>query len=264
MITADEEANVEVIIAAKKQLLATRQKKTPNAAVVALAEMQARPKPILSTVTDGAYITVIGQITIGETYDPVGTALRYIRAGVDAVALFTDQRIYSNGIDDLLLLARGIPNRPVICRDYIFNEYNVGEVRSTGASSVVIYSSILERPQIRNLISITQRWKMSSILQVSNEEEMEYVRMVSPHTVAIGVFDDPYFDPKRDLPLLERLCPLVPFSSRIKAMGCLQTLDDVAAVLEFGVNAITVSQELIFSQNTYEQLYSLLERSTGT
>lgn len=264
MITTDEETNVEAIIAAKKQLLDTRQKKTPIAAVVALAEMQARPKPILSVITDGAYVTVIGQITIGETYDPVGTSLRYIRAGIDAVSLFTDQRVYSKGMNDLLLLARGIPNRPVICSDYIINEYNVGEVRSTGASALVIYSSILDRPKIRNLISITQRWKMSSILQVSNEEEMEYVGMVSPHTVAIGVFDDPYFDPKRDIPMLEQLCPLVPFSSRITAMGCLQTLDDVAAVLEFGVSAITVSQDLILSQNKIEQLYSLFERSTNT
>jgi hypothetical protein len=127
------------IVAAKQERLRERQIKTPTAAVLALAEMQTLPRPILNIVTAGESVTVIGQITYAEVYDPVGTALRYARAGVDAVTFFTDQQIYVNGLEDLLLVSRGV-SRPVICQDFILNEYHVMEARAAGAAGLVLDS----------------------------------------------------------------------------------------------------------------------------
>jgi indole-3-glycerol phosphate synthase len=137
------------IVAAKQERLRERQIKTPTAAVLALAEMQTLPRPILNIVTAGESVTVIGQITYAEVYDPVGTALRYARAGVDAVTFFTDQQIYVNGLEDLLLVSRGV-SRPVICQDFILNEYHVMEARAAGAAGLVLYASILDVASFRS------------------------------------------------------------------------------------------------------------------
>ena len=64
--------NLEMIIASKRQALQQRKAKTPIDAVRALASMQRRPQPILSTV--GAHVTLIGQVK----HDPwimVGSAI---------------------------------------------------------------------------------------------------------------------------------------------------------------------------------------------
>ncbi|NDJ61758.1 MAG: hypothetical protein GYB67_11575, partial [Chloroflexi bacterium] len=89
------------IIAAKRQALAVRKAKTPIEAIRALASMQKRPPPVLSTVTNEGEITLIGHLryrpptdTLAAPYDPVSRALRFIRQGADAVALFTDFTIY--------------------------------------------------------------------------------------------------------------------------------------------------------------------------
>jgi indole-3-glycerol phosphate synthase len=145
MTTDNLPTNLEAILAAKRQFLMERRAKTPIAAVSALADMQRRPQPILNTVTNGSQVTLIGQITHSDTYDPVAATLRYIREGVDAVSLFTDQIVYRRGLDDLLLVSRGV-NIPVISQDYILDEYHVVEARAAGASALVL-SQVLDQPR---------------------------------------------------------------------------------------------------------------------
>src|SRR5690606_4745573 len=101
MATKKLTPQLNTIIAAKRYYLAQRKAKTPLEAVRALASMQKRPSPILSTVAaEDEPAIIIGQIKHAPgfngnvVYDPVGTALRYIHRGVDAIALFTDQIIY--------------------------------------------------------------------------------------------------------------------------------------------------------------------------
>jgi len=260
MATQEAQTHPDTIIEAKKQHLTERQQKTPTAAVVALAEMQARPKPVLNIVTDGTQVTLIGQITLQETYDPVATALHYIREGVDAVSFFTDQRIYRMGMDDLLLVTHGVRNFPVICQNYTLSEYQVTETRAAGASALVVYSAALDRANSRRLVSLAHRWKMTTIFQASNEEDISYANFVSPHVIGIGNGLDLYFNAVRDIPLIERLAPLVPFHTRMMALGCIRKLDDIATAVELGVAAVIADETLINSPKNYAQLRALLVR----
>lgn len=260
MTSKEDPQDLTTILEAKKRFLQKRQEKIPNVAVLALAEMQARPAPVLNMVTAGEYVTLIGQISLEETYDPVSAGLRCIRDGADAVSFLTDRRIYSKGMEDLLLVARGIGNSPVICQDYILDEYHVTEARAAGASAVVAYSAILEPQALRNIVSLAHRWKMTSIVQVSNEKEMSYAASLSPHVIGIGDGFTQYFNRERDLPMIRRLAPMMPFHARMMPLGCLRDIADVADVVKLGVDAIIVEESLITTQDTYEQLRTLLDR----
>ncbi len=257
MTTKELEINLETIVAAKKQYLTQRQERIPPAAVVALADMQSLPKPILNIVTSGKHVTLIGKIAHTDTYDPVSTALSYVRSGLDAVAMFTDSNIYTKGMDDLLLVARAVRNNPVICMDYIVNEYHVTEARAAGASSLLLYASILEPDVLRRVVSLTQRWHMSTIIQVENVEQLKHILKLSPHVIAVGTEQD--FNRERDLPLLRQLKPYVPYNTKLMPLGCLKTLVDVTQVMEIGVDALVVDQKLIGRKDDYQQLRLLLE-----
>lgn len=248
-----DKLNIETsaIIAAKRGRLAQRQGKIPFSAVVALATMQKHANPILNFVTTRDEIALIGQIRHAEIYDPVAAALRYMRYGVSGISLFTDETIYSKGMDDLTLVARGI-SKPLIAQDYILNEYHVAEARAAGASALVLYSSILDKADLRRVVSITQRWRMTSIVQVATEAELEYAAQLSPHVIAIG--RSQVFDPAYDLDLLRRLRPLVPYNSRVMSLGCLQTLDDVEQALNFDAAAVIVDEALLKQPATRAQL----------
>lgn len=248
--------DLENILTAKNRYLAHRQTKTPPLAVIDLARLARRPIPVLNIVTEQEPALLIGQITHTETYDPVAAALRFVRDGVDALAMFTDQRVYSQGLDDMLLVSRGLKS-PLICQDYILNEYHVAEARAAGASALVLYASLLERPALRRVVSSTQRWRMTSIVQVSTEEELHFAATLSPHVIAVGT--EPLFDRGRDLPLLQNLCPFVPYNMRVMPLGCLQSMQDVEAVAALRVDAVIVDEKLLKPSHHYDALRTLLD-----
>lgn len=246
-----EQLDIETntIVASKQERLRERQIKTPVAAVIALAEMQILPRPILNIVTGGETVTIIGQITYAEVYDPVGAALRYARAGVDAVSFFTDKQIYTNGLEDLLLVSRGV-NRPVICQDFVLNEYHVAEARAAGAAAAILYASILEPDMLRRAVSIAQRWRMSAILQIENETQIEFAHSLSPHVIAIG---KPLGgDVEESLMMLERLQPDLPYNTRVMLLDCLHTTDQIKSAVKLGVDAVLVDESLLLKQNIRE------------
>lgn len=250
--------NIDTIIEAKRRHLDQRQKRIPTAAVIALAEMQARPRPILNVMTDGSRVTLMGQIRLSQTYDPVTTALMLVREGVDAIALYTDQQVYSKGLDDLLFVARGVPETPIICQDYVLNSYHVAEVRAARASGLIAHSTALEPAALRQVVTSSQRWMMTSFTQVCTETELAHAADLSPHVIAVG--QDPDFDAQRDLPLFKSLNRHIPFNTKTMPLGRLSNLEDVAAVIEAGADAVIVDTALIAGKLSRKALDDLLQQ----
>jgi indole-3-glycerol phosphate synthase len=260
MPTDSLSADLATLLAAKRQQLAERKARTPLVAVTALAQMQRKPMSILNTVSDGSYVTLIGQVTHSETYDPVAATMRYVREGVDAVSLFTDVSAYSRGLDDLLLVSKGV-NVPVIAQDYILDDYHVVEMRAAGASALVLSALILDRPALRKVVTVTQRWGMTAMIQVGSEDHLEVAQELSPHVIGIGSHANP--NAADDLAVLQRLRSRIPYNTRCMIMTCLQTLDEVQAAVNLGVDAVIVNEKLMITRATGSQLRALLKRSGG-
>ncbi|PJF22216.1 MAG: hypothetical protein CUN56_07120 [Phototrophicales bacterium] len=248
-------ADVQKILAAKRKSLAIRQQKTPIAAINALAQMQQPPRPLLSQVSTPDDLIILGQVTLKEIYDPIAAALRYIRSGIDGIAFFTDHTIYSKSLDDLLLLSRAAHQHGVLYQNYILDSYNVAEVRAAGASSMIVYASILSRSALRNIVSTAQRWRMSVIIQVNTVDEIQYAMQLAPHVISIGM--DYLFDAERDLKRIEILRDYVPYNVRMMATGCVGTLKDAQILTELGVDAIIVDERLARTPQQIEELRQL-------
>lgn len=257
MSTDELRIDAQTTIAAKKHHLVMRQEKTPLSAVTALANMQKAPRTVLNVVTSEHQVTLIGQIRHEKVYDPVATALRYLRYGVDGISLYTDNKIYSKGLDDLSFITQGI-NSPILVQDYTVNEYHVTEARAAGASALVLYASLLARDELRKVVSLTSRWRMTGIVQVNTEEEILYAESLSPHVIGVGLDHD--FVAGRDLKKLERLRPYVAFNTRFMPLGCIRKIADVKAVLDIGVDAIIVDETLLKNEATNRRLFELLRR----
>lgn len=243
MGTGSLNVNRDIILATKRQYVKDRKRKTPIEAVLALAAMQRRPRNILNHVTDGHEVAIIGQITRSETYDPVSTALQFAQAGVDSMAFFTDHSIYHHDLDDMLMVARGVKRLPIIAQNYVEDEYSVIAARAADASGLVLYSSLLEPDNLRRVVSMTQRWKMTAILQLSDPEQVELISQFSPHVVAFG--DNLSRDVHKALKLLNECRDAVPFHTKVMLMTCLTKLDQVEAAVAAGVEAVIVSGDLL-------------------
>ncbi len=263
MATKELEPQVETIIAAKRQYLKERMAKTPIEAVRALASMQKRPHPVLSNVSQDSPVMMIGQIRyklpqtdrLGENYDPVGLALRYAQAGLDAVALFTDATIYEGGLDDLVLVSRAV-NIPVISEDYILDEYQIVEVRAAGVSALLLSATILEPGQLRALVSATHRNRMTAIVQVHDEDELKHALSLSPYVIGLSSYN-PHTD-TYDPTLIARLRAMIPSHIRVMVTDGLKTLDDVATILALDVHAMLICEQVLAEPTAAARLRAMV------
>ena len=261
MPTKEIQLDAKTIAIAKQRLVEERQARVPGEAVGALAALKTRthrPNHFLNHAISDDSVALIGQIRQGSVYDPVAKTLSYTRFGVDAVSLYTDDRIYSKGMDDLLLTSLSAPDTPIVCQNYILNEYHVTEARAAGASAVVAYSSILDRQTLRQVVSLTLRWRMTSIVQIGDADELDYAVSLSPHVIGVGV--DQRFVPERDIPLLEMLRPLYPYNSRVMTLGCIDNYDDLQTAVDLGMNAVVVDDTVINDPASSYALQEILRR----
>jgi indole-3-glycerol phosphate synthase len=265
MATKELVPQLDVILAAKRQYLSERRATTPIEAVRALASMQKRPQPILSSIPHQAPILIIGQVKYHaperriqtSSYDPVSLAMRHIHAGADAIALYTDETLYQGGLDDLVLVSRAI-NSPVISQDFILDEYQIVESRAAGASGLVLYAELLPQATLRALVSATQRNRMTAIVEVNNHEELDYALSLSPYVIGLSRHDL-RTDEIRPAPL-EEMRARIPSSIRVMITDALHTLDDVQMAANLHVDAVVLAEELLQSESRMQQVEPLLRR----
>ncbi len=249
---------LDELVAQKRAQLVQRQARTPMAAIIALAEMQDRPLPILNMVTERHEVCILGSIQRTEIYDPVGAALKFQRAGADGLTLYTDDDVLADGLEDLLLVTRAV-GIPVISYDYILDGYHVAEARAAGASALTTYASLLDDVAVRRIVSLIQRWRMTAILQIDHEDHIRHLRTVSPHVTAVG---NPYDrDGAQDLKLLRKLRPSIPYNIHCMPLHPLTTLPQVMEALELGVDAFTCAPALLKDSAVVDKIRAVIRQS---
>lgn len=254
MVTGSLHLNRDIILANKRHTMSEREKHTPIEAVTAMAQFQNRPRHLFDMVLEMDHVLLIGQVTRRRHYDPVMTALRWVHAGASAVAFFTDNVIYPYDLDDLLIVARGVPETPVLYQNYILTPYGVMSARAADASAAVFYSDILTNDQLRNTVSLAQRYKLSTIIQVSNPRDLERANQLSPHAISFG--DTLSRNVDHSIKLLNDLRADVPAHSYVLLSQALTTIKQVEQALTVGVQAIIISEDIL---NDDDQLAALCQ-----
>ena len=263
MATGSLQVNRDIILATKKQQLKQRQRHTPMEAVLSLAQMQKRPRGVLNYSSDGdEKISVIAQVSRREIYDPVTSALHCIVNGADAIGFFTDHSIYHNDLDDLLMVSRAVKDVPVIYQNYVLNEYEVMASRGADASAVVVYASLLDAQRLRQTVSTAQRWKMSTIVQVSDANDLEAAKTLSPHALSFG--DNLSSNISATIEDMMAVREKLPSHYRLLLTHCLHTLDEVELALSARVDAVIVDEDLLKHERSAKMIQSLIEDAKKT
>ncbi len=220
----------------------------------ALAGMQKRPEPLLSTVTNDSRVMLFGQIRYGNpAYDPVAQALRYTRMGIDGLTLFTDSTIYTGGINDLALVTRATPT-PVLLQNFILDEYQVVEARAAGAAALTLVAKLVERPVLRMLVSTTQRNRMSASVRVRDADELAYALDLCPAVIELGG-RDPDTD-ELELERITRLREQIGSASRVLIYDRLRSFAEVKAVAQLMPSAVLIHDTLLAEEGAVARLHA--------
>lgn len=120
----------------------------------------------------------------------------YANAGVCGISVLTDTTYFGGCIDDILI-ARSAVATPLLRKEFILDEYQVVEAKSTGADAILLLACMLKPYEIKNLSVLAMSFGMEILLEVRDLEEFE--RSICPEISLVGVNNRNLKDFKTDV-----------------------------------------------------------------
>lgn len=248
-----------------------RERKTiiPLSGMRALASMQRRPYDLSSRLRQVNGVALIAQVKRSapdmdvtlENFQPMPLATRFTHLGAHALMVATNEKYYHGSIVDLIHINQSV-DIPLIRQDFIFDEYQIVEARAAGADAIVLIAGLVQGEELRNLISVAQRNRMTAIVQVQDKKEIKEALQFEPRVIAISNRDMNTFEVNLENTL--RLREFIPPHMVVVSMGGLRTAEDVATVQKAGVDAIIVGQALLTAPDAGMAIQELLKLTETT
>ncbi len=166
---------------------------------------------------------------IREDFEPTLIAKEYENNGAAALSVLTD-RPYFDGLLGHLKAAKEAVSIPILRKDFIIDELQIFESRLAGADAILLIARILDDAQLKSFLEVSSKNKLTSLLEVHNESEVE--RALKSGAEVIGINN-------RDLDTLK-----VDFTNSLKLIQKYPELKNKVLVSESGIASKSQIDEL--------------------
>ncbi len=135
--------------------------------------------------------------TIAAAYEPYAAA----------ISVLCDRPFFGGG-HELLARVRASSTRPVLCKDFILDRYQVIEALAFGADAVLLMVSLLEPDTLATLLALTRDLGMAALVETHDADEVAVAVDVGADIIGVNSRDLRTLD--IDLGLIPTLCDAVP------------------------------------------------------
>jgi len=190
-----------------------------------------------------------------EEFEPVAIAQAYERAGADAISVLTDAKYFGGSLEHLAQIRRSGVRRPLLRKDFALSAYQVIEAAAYGADAVLLIAAVLTREEIEAFAGAAKRLRLSSVVEVFDEEELEAALGSLCRIIQINNRDLRTFEV--DLGVTRRLAPKVPDDRIIISASGFGSAEAVKVARDAGVHAVLVGESLMREANIGAKLRAL-------
>ncbi|MEE4245493.1 MAG: bifunctional indole-3-glycerol-phosphate synthase TrpC/phosphoribosylanthranilate isomerase TrpF [Kangiellaceae bacterium] len=138
----------------------------------------------------------------------------------DAYSVLTESK-YFNGSHRFIEQLRKLTDKPILCKDFIVDEYQIYQARHVGADAILLMLSVLSDSEYCYLVSVANKLGLDVLTEVHTEQEC--LRAIKYHAKIIGINNRNLIDLTTDLAVTEQISQLIP--------------DDRLVISESGVNS---------------------------
>jgi indole-3-glycerol phosphate synthase len=182
-------------------------------------------------------------------------AAMYVSAGAAALSVLTDAT-YFGGTDADLVTARHASGLPALRKDFVVDPYQIYEARAMGADAVLLIVRALSATDLRGLLELSHRVGLEALVEAHSALEVECALQAGARIVGVNNRDLDTL--VTDVSLAPRLRPMVPADCVFVAESGISTPEQVAVLLDAGVDAILIGESLLRSADPAAKLRSLV------
>ncbi|MGE3278255.1 MAG: bifunctional indole-3-glycerol-phosphate synthase TrpC/phosphoribosylanthranilate isomerase TrpF [Candidatus Altimarinota bacterium] len=110
----------------------------------------------------------------------------YEQSGARAISVLTDEKYFQGSLQNLRKAREATKDIPLLCKDFIVDEYQIYEARSFGADAILLIAGILTKDQVQIYLRVADELKMAAICEVHNEEELKMVLETGAEIIGIN------------------------------------------------------------------------------
>ncbi|HXZ04420.1 MAG TPA: indole-3-glycerol phosphate synthase TrpC, partial [Ktedonobacteraceae bacterium] len=203
------------IIAQTRIDLDQRKRSTPFEEQERLAFAQSTPRDFLQSLKVRSNIGLIAEVKraspskgrFAPEIDPVELAQTYAAHGAAAISVLTEPHFFLGSFDYLKAIKEAV-HMPVLCKDFIIDEYQVYEARAWGADAVLLICAVLDQAQLQHLLDVAHDLKMLCLVEVHTLEETERAIAAGARIIGVNSRDLKTFQIHPDL--MREIHPLIP------------------------------------------------------
>jgi indole-3-glycerol phosphate synthase / phosphoribosylanthranilate isomerase len=229
-----------------------------------LAYAQRAPRDFLQSLKLQSKIGLIAEVKraspskgkFAPDVDPVKLAQLYAANGASAISVLTEPHFFLGSFDYLAAI-KEVVYVPVLCKDFIIDEYQVFEARAWGADAILLICAILDQIQLQRLLKVAHDLSMHCLVEVHTSEEVQRAIAAGARIIGINSRDLKTFQIHPDL--IRELRPLIPKDTVVVAESGIQTGADARRLARYDVQAMLVGESLVTSHDIPAQIHALLK-----
>ncbi|NLZ46946.1 MAG: indole-3-glycerol phosphate synthase TrpC, partial [Clostridiales bacterium] len=171
---------------------------------------------------------------IREDFRPVEIAIEYEKAGASAISCLTEEHFFQGSSEFLRDIAKKV-DIPILRKDFIFDEYQIYEAKTLGASAVLLIAAMLSKEQIKEFLDISKGNGFECLVEVHNEDELQMVLDCDCEIIGVNNRNLKTFEVSLDV--TKRLASLIPRGKVIVSESGIATNEDMKKVKIAGADA---------------------------
>jgi indole-3-glycerol phosphate synthase len=255
---------LDKIVEKKRERLFSVKDNVPLSELKAVIRDIEKPRDFAGAVKRGAEdIRLIAEIKkaspsrglIRRDFDHIGITAVYEDRRVAAISVLTEEDFFQGKLTFLGDVKRHT-TRPVLRKDFIFDEYQIYEARANRADAFLLIAAILDTGQAAEYLALGQELGMAALFEVHDYEELEKALTVNARI--IGINNRNLGTLSIDLSHSLTLKKEIPEDRIVVSESGIQTREDVHKVASAGIDAILVGTCLMESPDIGAKIEQLL------
>jgi len=193
--------------------------------------------------------------TIRKDFDHVSIARIYEEKSVNAVSILTEEDFFQGKLT-FLSEAKQVLTKPILRKDFIFDEYQIYESRAHEADAVLLIAAILDKNQAGEYLHLARELELSVLFEVHNFRELEMALLIDSEIIGIN---------NRDLKTLQvdiqttfTLKKEIPHDKIIVSESGIRTREDIKRLEDAGIDAMLIGTSFMGADNIGEKIDELM------
>lgn len=192
---------------------------------------------------------------IKKDFDHIKIALIYEEKPVSAISVLTEEDFFQGHLS-YLKAVKEVTSKPVLRKDFIFDEYQIFESRVNHADAILLIAAILDKNQAAEYLHMAKELGLHVLFEIHDEEDMEKALLIDAEI--IGINNRNLKTLTIDLSTTLRLRKDIPKDRIIVSESGIKSRDDVVTLQKAEIDAMLIGTSLMEAEDLGKKIDELM------